>query len=274
AGPLYVKPFEFANSVINAAAGQAAIWHHLEGPNATVCAGHASGVQALGLATDLLRAGRVDQVLAGGAEEFCFEAHRAFLAAGRLTARDRVEIDRTGDHPGIEDGTILGEGAGILALETEVSASARGAAPRGEILGFGEAFDPSGGKEPQRGIDALIRATQAALADAAIAASQISLIAAGANGCDDLGQRERAAWQALFGDSVPEVLYVKEFLGECLGASGGHQLLLSLEALASDRLPGPGKASVTIGLPADPIVLIDGISPDGHHAALVVRGCQ
>jgi 3-oxoacyl-[acyl-carrier-protein] synthase II len=275
AGPLYVKPFEFANSVINAAAGQAAIWHHLEGPNATVCAGHASGVQALGLASDLLRAGRVDQVLAGGAEEFCFEIHRAFAAAGRLTPRDHLAIDRTGDHPEIEEGMILGEGAGILALETEASANARGATPLGELLGFGEAFDPSGGTDPQQGIDALLRAVNGALGDAAIEADQIDLIAGASNGCRDLGQRERAAWLERFGATVPPVLYVKEFLGECLGASGGHQLLLSLEALTSNRLPAPGGASAAIGLPSDPsnrIALIDGISPDGHHAALVVRG--
>src|SRR5216684_7015803 len=76
--PCYVSPMDFANTVINAAAGQAAIWHQLRGINCTVSAGAASGLQALAHATDLIRAGRARALLAGGVDELCFESFYGF----------------------------------------------------------------------------------------------------------------------------------------------------------------------------------------------------
>jgi 3-oxoacyl-[acyl-carrier-protein] synthase II len=73
-GPSYASPFDFANSVINAAAGQTAIWYGLRGLNSTISAGAASGLAALGYATDQIRGGRAVALLAGGAEELCFES--------------------------------------------------------------------------------------------------------------------------------------------------------------------------------------------------------
>src|SRR6185295_1464670 len=73
-GPSHASPLDFANSVINAAAGQAAIWHKLRGVNSTISAGEASGLQAIAFATDLIRGGRAEALLAGGAEELCFES--------------------------------------------------------------------------------------------------------------------------------------------------------------------------------------------------------
>ena len=68
AGPSHASPLDFANSVINAAAGQAAIWHGLPGVNSTISAGAASGLLALATATDLIRTGRSGALLAGGVE--------------------------------------------------------------------------------------------------------------------------------------------------------------------------------------------------------------
>ena len=251
AGPLYVKPFEFANSVINAAAGQAAIWHHLEGPNTTVSAGLASGVQALGYARDLIRLGHANRLLAGGAEEFCFETQMAFDRAGRI---NRSGILSTFDPS--SEGTVLGEGAGFVALETSSSAKERGAIPQGYLLGYGEAFDSSRGRDSNCGVEALSRAIAVALRDAGIDGSKISLIATAANGCNDLDDREAAACSALLGANPLQLptLQVKRHLGECLGASGGHQIVLLLEALE------PG----TVGL-------VNGASFDGHHAALILK---
>ncbi|MBV8199615.1 MAG: hypothetical protein JOZ15_03220, partial [Acidobacteria bacterium] len=73
-GPNHASPLDFANSVINAAAGQAAIWHGLRGVNSTLAAGEASGLLAIAPAGELVRNGRAEAVLAGGAEELCFES--------------------------------------------------------------------------------------------------------------------------------------------------------------------------------------------------------
>src|SRR5437763_1891050 len=78
------SPLEFANCVLNGAAGEAAIWHRLRGVNSTIAAGEASGLLALAQAAELVRAGRAAAVLAGGAEELCFESFLGLYRAGRL----------------------------------------------------------------------------------------------------------------------------------------------------------------------------------------------
>jgi hypothetical protein len=80
-GVEYASPLDFANTVINAAAGQVAIWHRLRGVNSTISTGAASGLHAIGYAAQLIRAGRATALIAGGAEELCFESHLGFLRA-------------------------------------------------------------------------------------------------------------------------------------------------------------------------------------------------
>src|SRR6266481_2794639 len=83
-GPSYVSPMDFANTVLNAAAGQTAIWHNLRGINSTIACGNTSGLMALGYAADLIRYGGHSAILAGGADEFCFESFCGFEHAGLL----------------------------------------------------------------------------------------------------------------------------------------------------------------------------------------------
>ena len=92
AGPNYTKPMDFANSVLNAAAGQAAIWHRLTGANATVAGGTTAGLQALASAADLVRGGRAEAVLAGGAEELCPETLTGFAQAGLLCREEAPPV--------------------------------------------------------------------------------------------------------------------------------------------------------------------------------------
>src|SRR5919107_1672316 len=88
AGPGYASPMDFANTVINAAAGQTAIMHGLRGVNTTVSADLTSGLQAVSYAADLIRSGRAEALLAGGAEELCFESFYGFDRAGLLCRSD------------------------------------------------------------------------------------------------------------------------------------------------------------------------------------------
>src|SRR5262245_11478790 len=136
AGPQFVSPMDFSNTVLNAAAGQVAIWQRLTGVNSTVAAGAASGAQALGYAAELIRTGRADVLVAGGAEEICFESSLGFARAGRLARPD-------GDRPGggvpfdaRRTGAVLGEGAAFLVLEAEETAVARGARIAGRLSGW------------------------------------------------------------------------------------------------------------------------------------------
>jgi 3-oxoacyl-[acyl-carrier-protein] synthase II len=281
AGPLYVKPFDFANSVINAAAGQTAIWHHLRGPNSTVSAGTASGVQAIALATDLVGEGRVEVALAGGAEELCFESLLAFGRAGALTPDDSpgpLPFDAR------RSGFVLGEGAAFLVLESAEGAAGRGARVLATVLGHGEAFDPSQGSEEASGAAAVARAVQLALADAGIAPAQVSAVSAAASGHQSADRREAAGLAAALGErarSVP-VSAPKGLLGECLGASGALQAAALVAAMGAGELPGvPGFLAGEDGFPlaaacpgttamAIEVGLVDGVGLDGPCCALLL----
>src|SRR6185295_7099376 len=84
AGPRYASPMDFSNTVINAAAGQTAILHGLRGVNTTISTGVTSGLEAIAYATELIRSGREQFVLAGGADELCFESFYGFDRASLL----------------------------------------------------------------------------------------------------------------------------------------------------------------------------------------------
>lgn len=235
AGPSHASPLDFANSVINAAAGQAAIWHGLPGVNSTISADAASGLMALSTAADLIRTGRSGALLAGGVEELCLESFVSFLHAGRLAGANGhgrpVPFDAR------RDGMALAEGAAILALEEAGEAERRGAPVLAEVLGHGTAFDPTGGEQAA---DAMARAVRLALDDAGLRPEDIDAVSAGANGGVEEDRQEAAGIAAALGEragSVP-VTAVKSMLGEALGAAGALQAVAALGTLADGVLPG------------------------------------
>ena len=126
-GPSHVSPLDFANSVINAAAGQAAIWHGLRGVNSTISGGEASGLLAIAGGTSQIRGGHADALLAGGAEELCFESFLGHLRAGRLCDSDPLPFDA-------RRALCPGRGPALLMLEGQGGGGAGSARVR-EVLG-------------------------------------------------------------------------------------------------------------------------------------------
>ena len=285
AGPKYVKPLDFANSVINAAAGQTAIWHDLRGTNSTVAGGAPASLQAIGQARDLLRAGRVDAMLAGGAEELCFESFYGFQQAGHLALGQEPQalpFDVRGA------GLVLAEGSALLALETEFSARDRGVAPRAVILGHGSAFDPSRGRQEPRAVRAVDRAVRSALADANLEPGEVDVVFAGSGGRPAADRAEALGLQSVFagrnGPGPIPVTAVKACLGESLGASGAFQTFALVQAIEKGQVPGIRGLK---DLPADleglsldfcrelrdlrpRVGLVTSMGLDGNVAALVV----
>src|SRR5712675_2509076 len=143
-GPASVSPMSFANTVINAAAGQAAIWHNLRGINSTVAAGNVSGLWAAGYAADLIRYRQSNAVLAGGVDEFSVESFLGFERTGLLCANG-ASPERPIPFDSRRNGFVLGEGAGFLVLEDLDHAEARGARVLAEVKGYTTAFDYSQG---------------------------------------------------------------------------------------------------------------------------------
>ena len=245
AGPNYVKPFDFANSVINAAAGQVAIWHDLRGVNATVAGGTVAGLQALGQAADLVAGGEAETLLAGGADELSFEAIVGFARCGLLAGSNGHRSGSDGGPRPIpfdarRNGFAPAEGAALLVLESEETAAGRGRQVRARVLGHGAAFDPSRGRDDAAGTDAVARAVEAALAAAGLAPDEVGCLSASGSGSVALDPREAAGVARALGArarSLP-VTAVKSMLGEALGASGAFQALALLGAFDTGRLPG------------------------------------
>lgn len=300
AGPKYAKPFEFANSVINAAAGQTAIWFGLRGTNSTVAGGAAASLKALAYASDMVRSGRADVVLAGGAEELCFESfygyHQAGLLAGAphphsAPGRPSPQGERGAEEPcsipfaAARNGFSLGEGAVLFVLEEAEAAAARGATVLAEVLGHASAFDPSRGADAESAAAAIERTVTLALADAGCEAASIDALSVGASGSVAGDRQEAAGLARALGGRAAEVavLAVKGQLGESLGASGALQTVALLESMRHGEAPGiAGLDVVEEGLPLASVTsenrrldmrrgLVHASSFDGSACALVIE---
>jgi 3-oxoacyl-(acyl-carrier-protein) synthase len=280
-GPSYASPLDFANSVINAAAGQAAIWHDLRGVNSTVAAGEASGLLALAYAADLIRSGRADAVLAGGAEELCYESFIGCHRAGRLGTEKTVPFDAA------RDGFALAEGAAMLLLEDAASAEKRGARVLAEIRGYGEAFDVTAGEDEESASAAVARAVRLALEDAAVDPADLGVLSLSANGGRRTDRAEALGVAAALGEAAAQkpVAAIKAMLGEALGASGAFQAVSLLGVLGDSVLPGVlGLEKTEDGFPLQVqaatrelnikprIGLLHAAAWDGQSCALVVAG--
>ncbi|MES1240120.1 MAG: beta-ketoacyl synthase N-terminal-like domain-containing protein [Acidobacteriota bacterium] len=281
-GPSYASPLDFANSVINAAAGQAAIWHGLPGVNSTISAGEASGLLSLATAADLIRTGRAEALLAGGVEELCFESFIGHLRAGRLAPAGTVgDTGRPVPFDARRDGAALGEGAALVALEEAGMADLRGATVLAEVLGHGSAFDPGGGTGRA---EALARAIRQALDDAGLGPADVDAVSTGASGGVNEDRQEALGIAAALGDhaAMMPVTAVKSMLGEALGASGALQAVAALGTLADGILPGVLNLSeMDEGLPLNGVlsasrpirarqVLITVCGSGGHCCALIL----
>jgi len=295
AGPEYASPMDFSNTVLNAAAGQVAIWQKLRGINTTVSAGASSGVQAIGYAMQMIRAGRADALLAGGAEEICYESFHGSRQAARLAAPNGGGGPRPFD--AARSGMGMGEGAAFLALEGEESAIARGARVLARVAGFAAAYDPTchadclgsdprqlpqgvSGRSRDNRATGLAGVIQRALKDAGIAASDVAFVVSSASGSAELDAREGAAIAAAVGSRVP-VAAIKAMTGEALGASGALQALAALETMRTGRLPGVAglqQLDPSLAIDASPHTrevraghaLVTAIAPEGNCCALVL----
>jgi len=236
-GPSYVSPMDFANTVLNAAAGQTAIWHNLRGINSTIACGNTSGLMALGYAADLIRYGGHSAILAGGADEFCFESFCGFEHAGLLckaNGHDGFPVPFAASRSGF----ALGEGVALLMLEEWDSAISRGAAILGEIRGHANVYDPNG--QRNCGPETIARAMGAALVDSGMLPSDVGCISASANGSVLADKNEALAVKTLFngsGASIP-ITAIKSMVGESLGGAGAIQAVDLLETIRTHALPG------------------------------------
>ncbi|HKI03147.1 MAG TPA: beta-ketoacyl synthase N-terminal-like domain-containing protein [Thermoanaerobaculia bacterium] len=281
-GPSYASPFDFANSVINAAAGQAAIWFGLRGLNTTISAGESSGLAAIGYATGQIRGGRAAAVLAGGVEELCFESFVGHYRAGRLCgSHGESEEVPVPFHPR-RNGFALAEGAALLMLEDAEAAAARGVPVLAEVRGHGGAFAPRRTRED--GAGAVARAILVALEDAGLGPGDVDCLSVSASGSVESDLWEAVGIATALGPRAADlpVAAIKAQLGEALGASGGLQAVALLGTLRDGMLPGvAGLAEPAADIPLRGAgaenrrvrarwALATSLSADGHASAVIL----
>ncbi|PON16047.1 hypothetical protein C2W62_20535 [Candidatus Entotheonella serta] len=283
-GPSYVSPMDFANTVINAAAGQAAIRYGLRGINSTISSGMASGLQAIAYAADMIRYGQATALLAGGAEELCFESFYGFDRAGLLA--DTTSATETFAVPfdAGRNGFVLREGAALIMLEDAEVAAARGATVLAEVKGHGSGYDLSCGADRQQAVGAIARSLRLALRDVGVEEDVIDGFSVSANGSVLADDHEALGIAEVFQEraSALPVMAVKSMLGEMLGASGAMQTLALLAATRKGVIPGiralqqvaedfplPQISSQTQGVQIRH-GLVNTVSFDGHCCSLVL----
>jgi len=276
-GPEYVSPMGFANTVINSAAGQAAIKFKLRGVNSTICAGLSSGLYALGYAEGFLQLQRARALLAGGVDELSEEM---VIGAGLTGALSPARAARP--FAEARDGIVPAEGAAFLLLERGAEARARGVTPTLEIAGFGSAYAGHAFEAHAPMADAARSAIRQALQHADIDASQIGCIVASANGSRDGDATETRALSQVFGDGLDgiPICAPKASFGEAMGASGALCVVVAALALSRQCLPPTagydGSAyrlclsDRTQAIRSD-YALVDAFDCAGTHAALVLR---
>jgi 3-oxoacyl-[acyl-carrier-protein] synthase II len=277
-GPNLVNPMDFPNTVINSAAGQAAIKLKLGGINTTICCGLASGLYALDYAAQFLRIDRAKLLLAGGAEELSEEAFLGFRKNDLLSAMGSAR-----PWAAARDGAVLGEGATLLVLETAEGARARGAEPWAEIAGFGCAHDAHRTTEFDINAEGATAAIRMALDSAGVDAGQVACLVAAASGSREGDAMEARALLNVFGPRFAEIpaCAPKAALGESLGVAGATAALVAALALQKQCLPPtagvPERGAEGVRLSArmqtihGDYALVNAFSCDGNNAALLLR---
>jgi 3-oxoacyl-[acyl-carrier-protein] synthase II len=236
----------------------------------------ASGANAIGHAADLVRGGFADIVLAGGFEALCELVYCGFDCLQSLAPDDCRPFDVN------RRGLMLGEGAAFLVIESAAHAAARGAKPKGRIVGYGHTTDTHHITQPDPTGTLLETCIRRALAQAGLQPSDIGHINAHGTGTPFNDSAEAAAFARVFTENPPpRLVSTKAAIGHTLGAAGTLEAVFSLLALQTGRIPPQIKTTNPIpevagwlAQPGEvlekPVVLSVNLGFGGSNAALVL----
>lgn len=234
-----VDPFIITRMGQHMAAARVARELGIRGPNTTINTACASGTDALGHALSLIRLGHATAVLTGGAEAMV--THLALSSMGRMGALSKNNDDPTHASRPFDanrDGFVLGEGAGVILIESEASALARGARIYGELAGVGWSFDATDDTAPDADGQAL--AMTRAMRDAGVTAAEIDYINAHGTSTAYNDRTETQAIKIALGEEqarrVP-ISSTKSMTGHLAAAAGGIEAVASVLALEHQCIP-------------------------------------
>ncbi|MBD3344575.1 MAG: hypothetical protein GF401_05895 [Chitinivibrionales bacterium] len=229
-----VNPQAFANTVINSPTSNANIRYAVKTMSTTISTGFNASLDSLIYASNYIKQGYHDSILAGGFEELSYYQLLGLLRSGVLSKSGTMR-PLSPD----ADGYIMGEGAALFCIETESRAKARGATIFAEIVGTASAFDPRQTKvRKNSGNSGAVYVIKRACEKAGIAPTDIDCIAANAN-ADPRGDAVEASAIAELCPQVPVTAY-KRKTGECYGASSALNAACGLIDMQAKKISGIG----------------------------------
>lgn len=239
-GPDRVSPFLIPYGIPNTGAGQVSISFGATGPNFTTVSACASGGHAIGEASEIIRRGDADIMIAGGAEAGIHEPLMAgFCSMRALSTRNDDPAGASRPFDSGRDGFVAGEGAGVLILEALESAEARGVEPLAVVAGYGATADASHITLPAPGGIGAVRAARRAIAKAGLAPADLGHVNAHATSTPEGDRAELTAIRTLFGDHAGQVAVTanKSMLGHTLGAAGAIEAIITIMTLRTGIVP-------------------------------------
>ncbi len=239
-GPRRVSPFLIPMLMANGGAGLVAIDHGIKGPCFSVASACASGADGIGMAFMMLRSGMIDIALAGASE--------AVVTSVGVAAFDRVgAMSRRNDDYSMtpqpfdknRDGLVMGEGAAVLALETESHAKARGANILAELAGYGATADAFHVTQPHENGEGGAAAIRQALASAHANREDVGYISAHGTGTQLNDQSETRAVKGAFGELAHKIPIssTKSMTGHMMGATGALEAIICVQTVREGILP-------------------------------------
>jgi len=268
----------------NMAAGVVAIHLGLQGPNKSVVTACASGAQSLVSGMDAIRQGYADVMVAGGSEAVLIPYGIAAFSALRALSTRNDEPKRASRPFDLDrDGFVMGEGAGVLVLESEEHAQKRGAVILGELASAAETCDAYHVVAPRPDGTGPARAMQLAIQRAGISPSEVDYCNAHGTSTKLNDAAESLALQQVFGESMPPVSSTKSMTGHLLGAAGAVEAIVCLLSIRDNKIhpninyetPDPECPVNIVANSAKDIrvdvALSNSLGFGGHNATLVFR---
>jgi 3-oxoacyl-[acyl-carrier-protein] synthase II len=288
-GPKRVSPFLVPMMLGDMASGQVSMMIGAKGPNFSTVSACATGTDSIGEALEMIRRGRADVVIAGGTEAAVCEIGVAgFNSCMALSTRNDDPQAASRPFDSGRDGFVLGEGAGLVVLESLEHAEKRGANVLAELSGYGASSDAHHVTQPHPEGEGAARAMKWAIEDAKISPDQVDYINAHGTSTPLNDKFETIAMKRMYGDHAYnlKISSTKSMTGHLLGAAGGIEAAFSVLAIKEGVIPP------TINLDeADPdcdldyvpntavkqdvnVAMSNSLGFGGHNASLVFKSFQ
>ncbi len=232
-----ISPFAITMIMPNGAAGMIAIDYGIQGPSSTITTACAAGADAVGHAMRAIQSGEADAVLTGGSESILASVALGGFERAGATSTKSSHAPQPFDKN--RDGLVVGEGAGMLVLESLEHAQARGATILAEVMGYGRSTDAHHITAPPEGGGGAARAMRKALADAGLPPESVDYISAHGTATPLNDAAETAAIKTVFGEYAYQtaVSSTKSMTGHIMGGTGAIESVFCTLALRDQIFP-------------------------------------